>query len=107
MYITSRRRTACTARFATRAIYEIPDCKLNQVAPATQAGVYTAEGPSSVLYVLYHLCITFCSAQNVLYIMCTTTLSSPFFSDILYRSVKYSKQSRGLDIIFFFTKLFN
>ena len=32
------KQKACTARFATGAIWEIPDYKLNQVAPATQAG---------------------------------------------------------------------
>ena len=34
----------CTTRFATGAILEIPEMKLNQVAPATQAEVYS-QGP--------------------------------------------------------------
>ena len=34
----------CTARFATGAIREIPDWKINQGAPAAQAGLYR-EGP--------------------------------------------------------------
>ena len=42
----------CTARFATWAIWEIPDWKLNQVAPATQAGLYR-RGSLYVVYFLY------------------------------------------------------
>ena len=42
----------CTARFATEAIWEIPDKKLNQVAPATQAGLYR-RGPLYIVYFLY------------------------------------------------------
>ena len=42
----------CKARFATGAIWEITDWKLNQVAPATQAGLYTVQArapPRSIL----------------------------------------------------------
>ena len=45
------KQKACTARFATGAIWEIPDYKLNQVAPATQAGLYR-RGP---LYLTYSM----------------------------------------------------
>ena len=40
---------------ATGAIWEIPDWKLNQVALATQAGLYTGEGPSSIV-TLWYIC---------------------------------------------------
>ena len=43
----------CTARFGTWAIWEIPDKKLNQVAPATQAGLYR-RGPLEYAYSMPH-----------------------------------------------------
>ena len=54
----------CTARFVTGAIWEIPDKKLNQVAPATQAGLYR-RGPLYVVYFLYglHDCLHLYSVQ--------------------------------------------